>query len=76
MQFVDDKLTNTEVVYPPNDEIKSRIAAGNRCVYSVRQLFRSSAMGLAVKIKIYKKMVQPAVVFGSETWAVAEMDKK
>ena len=56
------------------DEIKSRIAAGNRCFYSLRQIFRSRAMSKAVKIKIYKTMVKPVVVFGSETQAMAEMD--
>jgi len=34
----------------------------------------STAMSKAVKIKIYKTMVQPVVVFGSETRAMAEMD--
>jgi hypothetical protein len=33
-------------------------------------------MGRAVKIKIYTTRVQPALVFGSETWAMAEMDMK
>ena len=33
-------------------------------------------MSKAVKIKIYKPMVKPVVVFWSETWAVAEMDIK
>ena len=31
-------------------------------------------MSEAVKIKIYKPMVKPVVVFGSETQAMAEMD--
>jgi hypothetical protein len=31
-------------------------------------------MNKAVKIKIDKKMVTPAGVFGSEMWAVAELD--
>jgi hypothetical protein len=31
-------------------------------------------MSKAVKIKIHKTMVQPVVVFGSETQAMAEMD--
>lgn len=33
-------------------------------------------MGKTVKIKIYKTRVKPALVFGSETWAMAEMDMK
>jgi hypothetical protein len=54
--------------------MKSRIAAGNRCFYSPRQIFGSRATNKAVKIKKCKTMVEPAVVFGSETWAMTEMD--
>jgi hypothetical protein len=56
------------------EEIKSRIASGNRCFYCLRQIFRSRTMSKAVKTKIYKMMVKPAVVFGYKTWAMAEMD--
>ena len=54
--------------------MKSRIAAGNRVFYSLRQMFRSRATSKAAKIKIYKTMVKPVVVYGSETWFVTEMD--
>jgi hypothetical protein len=57
-----------------DDEIKSRIAAGNRCFYSLRQIFWSRAMSTAIKIKIYKTIVEPIVVFGRETRAVAVTD--
>jgi hypothetical protein len=33
-------------------------------------------MSKAVKIKIYKSVVTPVVVFTSVTWPVAEMDTK
>jgi hypothetical protein len=33
-------------------------------------------MSKAVEIEIRKTMVKTAVVFGSETWAVAEVDMK
>ena len=36
-----------------SDEIKSRITAGNRCFYNLRQIFRSRTMSKAVKIKIH-----------------------
>jgi len=38
-----------------SDEIKSRIAAGNRCFYSLRHIFRYRAKSQAVKIKINKR---------------------
>jgi hypothetical protein len=37
------------------------------CFYSLRQIFRSRALSKAVKMKIYKTIVKPAVVSGSET---------
>jgi hypothetical protein len=33
-------------------------------------------MSHLVKVKVYKTVVNPAAVFGSETWAVGEMDVK
>jgi hypothetical protein len=58
-----------------NYEIKSRIAAGKRCVYRLSQIFRYRAMSIAGKIKIiYQTVVRPAVVFGGGKWAVAELD--
>jgi hypothetical protein len=33
-------------------------------------------MSKAVKIRIYKTMVTPVVVYGSETWPMTEMDTK
>jgi hypothetical protein len=44
------------------------MAAGNKSSDSLRQMFRSRALRKAVKIKVYKMMVKPAVVFGSEMW--------
>jgi hypothetical protein len=57
-----------------SDEIKSRITAGNRCLYSLRQIFRTRTMSKAVKINIHKTMVKPVAVYGSETWVMTEMD--
>jgi len=59
-----------------SDEIRSRIAASNRCFYSLRQIFRYRDTNKAVKIKIYKAMVKPVVVHGSETWAMTEKGMK
>jgi hypothetical protein len=59
-----------------SEEIKSRTAAGNRCFYSLGQIFRFRAMNNAVKIKLYKIMVKPAAMYGSETWPMTETDMK
>jgi hypothetical protein len=56
------------------EEIKMRIAAGNRCYYGL-QLFRSRTVSRIVKIKIYKTILKPVVVFGCEAWSMTEKDK-
>jgi hypothetical protein len=59
-----------------SEESKSRIAAGNRCFYSLGLLFRSRALSKAVKIEMYKMMVKTVVVYGIETWPMTEMNLK
>lgn len=54
-------------------EVRSRIAAGNRCFYSSRQIFGSRPTSKTVKIKVFKTMVEPTVVFRNETWAMTEI---
>jgi hypothetical protein len=50
------------------EEIKSRIAAGKRCFYSLGHRYRSRAMNEAIKINIFEMKVKPVAVYGSETW--------
>lgn len=58
------------------EETESRIAAGNRCCYSLGQIFTSRANSKSVKIKIYKTMMKSVVVYASETSPMTEMDMK
>jgi hypothetical protein len=57
------------------EEIKMRIATGNRCYYGLQHLFRSRTVSRIVKIKIYKTIVKPIVMFGCEAWSMTEKDK-
>ena len=59
--------------YLISDEINSRIVAGNGRFYSLRQTFRSRVLSHLAKVKEYKPTVNPAAVFGSETWTVKRM---
>jgi hypothetical protein len=59
-----------------HEEIKSSITAGNRCFYSLVQIFRLRAKSKAVKIEIYKTVMKPAVMYGSETWPMTEKATK
>jgi hypothetical protein len=53
-----------------HDEIKSRVNSGNACYYSVQNLLSSRLISNNLKIKIYKTIILPVVLYGCETWSV------
>jgi hypothetical protein len=56
------------------EEIKARITAVNSCYYALKHIFKSRAVSKAVKTKIYKTLVKPIVMYGSEAWPLTEAD--
>jgi hypothetical protein len=50
------------------EEIKSRLKLGNACYYSVQNLLSSSLLSKKLKIKIYRTIILPFVLYGCETW--------
>jgi hypothetical protein len=59
-------LTNQNDIH---DEIKSRLNSGNACYYSVQNIL-SSVSYKKLKIKIYKTVILPVVLYGCETWSL------
>lgn len=53
------------------EEIKMRITQGNRCFFALKHLFRSSLVSRATKLRLYKTIIRPIVMYGSETWPLA-----
>jgi hypothetical protein len=53
-----------------HDEIKSRLNLGNACYYSVQNLLSSCLISKNLKIKIYKTVILPLVLYGCRTWSV------
>jgi hypothetical protein len=53
-----------------HDEIKSRLNSGNACYYSVQNLLSSRLILKNLKIKIYKTVILPVVLYGCETWSL------
>jgi hypothetical protein len=60
-------LTNQNDIH---DEIKSRLNPGNACYYSVQSLLSSHLISKTLKIKIYKTVILPVVLYGCETWSL------
>jgi hypothetical protein len=58
------------------EEIKPIIAICDRCLHILGQVFRSRAVSKAVKIEIYKTIVQPILLYGMEMWLMTEMHMK
>jgi len=54
------------------EEIKSRLKLGNTCYHSVQNLLSSRLLSKNLKIKIYRTIILPVVLYGCETWSDIE----
>ena len=52
------------------EEIKRKINMGNACYYSVEKLLSSSLLSKNVKVRIYKTVILPVLLYGCETWTL------
>ncbi|KAJ4438965.1 hypothetical protein ANN_14919 [Periplaneta americana] len=57
------------------EEIKRRINMGNACYYSVEKLLSSSLQSKNLKVRIYKTVILPVVLYGCETWTLIEREE-
>ena len=60
-------LTNQNSI---QEEIKSRLKLGNAYYHSVQNLLSSSLLSKNLKIKIYKTIILPVILYGCETWSL------
>jgi hypothetical protein len=54
----------------PAGKNKSRLNSGNACYYLVQSLLSSHQLSRDVKVKIYKTLIPPVVLYGCETWSL------
>jgi len=50
------------------EEVNSRLKSGNACYHSVQNLLSSSLLSKHLKIKIYRTIILPVVLYGYEIW--------
>ena len=62
--YLGTTLTNQNSV---REEIKSRLKLGNACYHSVQNLLSSSLLSKILKIKIYRTIIFPILLYGCET---------
>jgi hypothetical protein len=58
-----------------HEEIKSRLNSGNACYHSVHSLLSSRLLSRNVKVKIYKTIILPVVLYGCETWSFTSREE-
>jgi hypothetical protein len=54
------------------DEIKCGIVIGNRCYYGMLKLMKSQLLKRKTKCQLYKTIILPTVLFGSESWTLSK----
>jgi hypothetical protein len=52
------------------EEVKSRLKSGNACYYSVQKLLSSRLLSKNSKIRIYRTIILPVVLYGCKTWSL------
>jgi len=60
-------------VYDKNlieEEIKEKIAAGNRSFFVNKKIFQSKLITRKTKERLYHTVVRPVAVYGSECWVL------
>ena len=57
-------------------EIKRRILSGTRAFYSLKPQLSSKKLSRRSKLTIYKTLIRPIVLYGSESWNTTERDEE
>jgi hypothetical protein len=67
LKYLRTTLTNQNDIL---DEVKNRLNSGNACYHSVQNLLSSLLISKNLKIKIYKTVIFPVVLYRYETWSL------
>ena len=58
------------------EEIKSRLRSGNACYHLVQNLLSSRLLSRKLKIKIYRTIILPVVLYGCEAWSLTLREER
>jgi hypothetical protein len=63
-KYLGTTVTNQNLI---REEIKRRLISGNACYHSVQNLLSSRLLSKNLKIRIYKTVILPVVLYGCQT---------
>jgi hypothetical protein len=58
------------------EEIKNRLRPGNACYHSVQNLLSSKLLSKNLKMKVYRTIILPIVLYGCETWTLTLREER
>jgi hypothetical protein len=72
------KYLGTTLTYQNSiqEEVKSRLKLWNACSHSEQNLLSSSLLSKNLKIKIYRTIISPIVLYGCETWSLTLREER
>jgi len=72
------KYLGTTLTYQNSipEEIKTRLRSGNACYHSLQNLLSSRLLSKNLKIKIYRTIILPVVLYGYETWSLTLREER
>ena len=68
--------TTTNADNSIEEEIRERIAAGNRSFFANKKIFQNKLITRKTKERLYHMVIRPVVVHGSECWVLTENIKQ
>ena len=72
-KYLETNLTNHTYI---QEEIKNRLKSENACYNSVQNPLSSSLLSKNLKIKMYRSLIFPVVLYGCETWSLTLKEKR
>ena len=72
-KYLGRTLTNQNSIA---EEIKSRLRSGSACYHLVQNFLSSRFQSKSLKIKIYRTIILPVVLYGCETWSLTLWEER
>jgi Reverse transcriptase (RNA-dependent DNA polymerase) len=62
--------------YDTSIEVRRRITSAQRAFYGIKHLLRSKNISRKAKFAMYKTLIRPVAIYGSESWNLTEEDER
>jgi hypothetical protein len=66
-KYLGTTVTNQNLI---QEEFERRLNSGSTCYHSIQNLLSSHLLSKNLKIRIYKTIIVPVVLYGCETWSL------